>query len=101
MTQLKAGLKLRSAVCDGEVMIIKASGDEALTCGGAPLLANGESVGSAEPDPEHMEGCQIGKRYVNEDGSLEVLCVKPGKGSLAANGETLLIKGTKKLPSSD
>ena len=48
-----------------------------------------------------MEGCQIGKRYITSDESLEVLCVKAGQGSLAADGEPLVIKGTKKLPSSD
>lgn len=53
------------------------------------------------PDPDLMGGCLIGKRYVNQDQSLEILCVKAGKGSLALNGEPLAIKDAKKLPSSD
>jgi hypothetical protein len=101
MTDLKPGLKLKSAVCDAEVMIIKSGSIAALTCGGAPMLVNGETTGSASPNEEHMGGCQIGKRYVSSDESLEVLCVKAGQGSLAADGEPLLTKGTKKLPSSD
>lgn len=101
MTQLKPGLKLKSAVCDAEVMIIKAGSASTLTCGGVPMLANGEPAPDATPNPEHMDGCQIGKRYVSADESLEVLCVKAGKGSLAADGEPLAVKGTKKLPSSD
>jgi hypothetical protein len=101
MPQLKAGLRLKSAVCDAEVMIIKAAGSESLTCGGVPMLAAGESANGAEADAAHLEGCQIGKRYVNGDDTLEVLCVKGGQGSLAADGQALTVKGAKKLPSSD
>lgn len=101
MTQLKPGLKLKSAVCDAEVMVIKSGDVTSLTCGGAPMLANGEAAGDATPDEAQMGGCQIGKRYVTSDEGLEVLCVKAGKGALAADGEPLAVKGTKKLPSSD
>jgi hypothetical protein len=101
MTQLKPGLKLKSAVCDAEVMIIKSAGSEALTCGGAAMLAAGESANGAAADSAQMDGCQIGKRYVNGDDTLEVLCVKAGQGTLAADGQALNIKGAKKLPSSD
>lgn len=100
MAPLKPGQKLSSAVCDAEVMVIKAPADADLTCGGQPMLAPGEE-GSGDADASQMEGCQIGKRYVNEDQSLEVLCVKGGNGSLASNGEALAIKDAKKLPSSD
>jgi hypothetical protein len=99
MPQLKAGSRLKSAVCDAEVMIVKpGNGDVALTCGGAPMSTTGEK---ATPNPELMGGCQMGKRYVNKDQSLEVLCVKAGKGSIAVNGEVLTVKDAKKLPSSD
>ncbi len=100
MSELKAGQRLKSGVCDAEVMVIKANGSEALTCGGVPMTAGGTG-GGAEADAGQMEGCQIGKRYVNDSGSLEVLCVRPGQGSLAADGYALAIKGTKKLPSAD
>lgn len=46
-------------------------------------------------------GTLLGKRYVNAAGDLELLCVKPGDGSLSANGETLVLKEAKPLPSSD
>ena len=101
MTELKAGLKLKSAVCNTQVMVIKPGAIAALTCGGAPMLAVDEAGGDAAPDAQHMSGCQIGKRYVNEDQSLEVLCVKAGEGSLAADGGALTTKEAKKLPSSD
>ena len=102
MTRLKAGLKLKSIVCDAEVMVIKAGDDTMLTCGGVPMFAANEAAGPrAEPEASQMGGCQVGKRYVNKDQSLEILCVKTGKGSLAADGEILEAKVAKKLPSSD
>jgi len=48
-----------------------------------------------------MNACVIGKRYVNEGQTVEVLCVKSGDGSLYYNGDELMTKDTKKLPSSD
>ena len=60
--------------------------------------------GPAEPataDPELSQGTLIGKRYVNAAGTVELLCVKAGKGSLSIDGEVLQIKDAKPLPSSD
>ena len=82
-------------------MVVKAGGDAALTCGGLPMLSGDESAGASEAAADHMDGCQVGKRYVNEDQSVEVLCVKAGAGSLGADGSLLAIKDAKKLPSSD
>jgi hypothetical protein len=103
MAQLKPGARLRSAVCDTEVMVIAApAGGVELTCGGAPMLAI-----AATPDtgasiaPDAKGGSVLGKRYVNEAGDLELLCTKPGEGALAAGGAPLAVKGAKPLPSSD
>ena len=96
---LKAGLRLKSAVCDGEIMVIKADPEDQLTCGGQPLSEAGGD--RQDGDEGQMHGCLIGKRYVNASGSIEVLCVKSGDGSLWCNGEELMTKDTKKLPSSD
>lgn len=102
MAVLKAGTRLKSAVCNTEVMIVAAPKDDVeLTCGGAPLVdMAAEKPGGAVAD-DAKEGTQIGKRYVNEAGDLEVLCTKPGEGSLAVGGAALTIKGAKPLPSSD
>lgn len=97
---MKPGTKLKSAVDDTEVMVIKSSGDAALSCGGAPM---GEAK-PAEPgaiDPAFAEGTKIGKRYVDEGGTVELLCVKAGKGSLSIGGVALQTKDAKPLPSSD
>ncbi len=103
MAQLKAGSRLRSAVCDSEVMVVMApAGDVDVTCGGASMVELGADVPAGQTLSEDAsEGTQIGKRYVNEAGDLEMLCTKPGKGSLGVGGTALAIKSAKPLPSSD
>jgi len=99
--QLKTGARLKSAVCDGEVMVVKApAGEVDLTCGGLPMVESAPA--SRQPvNPEHAVGIRIGKRYISEDGGLEILCVKAGEGGLAANGQLLLQKDTRQLPKTD
>jgi len=102
-TALKAGARFRSAVCDVQMMVVKApAGEYDLRCGGASMLAAAApaSVG-ASLDPALAGESLIGKRYVNADESVELLCVKGGKGSLVLNGTPLEIKQAKQLPSSD
>jgi hypothetical protein len=102
MATLKAGARLKSAVCDTQVMVIAVpAGDVALTCGGAPMLEAAAEAARGAIDPEHENGTQIGKRYVNADGSLDLLGPKPGEGSLGLAGAPLKLKEAKALPSSD
>lgn len=103
MPVFKPGSRLKSAVCNSEVMVVLApSGDVALSCGGAEMLDIGSDAASGGAvDAAHAEGTQIGKRYVSEASDLEVLCTKPGEGSLAVDGAALQVKGAKPLPSSD
>jgi hypothetical protein len=95
---MKPGTRLKSAVCDAEIMIIKIAESDDLTCGGH-LMA--EAPEKTEGDADSMHGCLIGKRYVNAEETIEVLCVKSGDGSLYYEGQELMTKDTKKLPSSD
>ncbi len=100
MATLKAGNRLKSAVCSTEIMVIAApDGDVSICCGGSPM-GDGDVNGGAV-NPQHAAGTAIGKRYVNADGSLEVLCVKAGDGSLALGDEPLNVKDAKKLPKTD
>ena len=46
-------------------------------------------------------GAAIGKRYVDEDDTVELLCTKPGEGVPALGGRPLTIKEAKPLPASD
>jgi hypothetical protein len=103
MPQLKPGMRLRSAVCDTEVMVVAApAGEVKLTCGGAEMLEiSAQRPAGATPDPGAAGGTQLGKRYVNAANDLEVLCTKPGKGSLGAGGQPLSLKEAKPLPASD
>ena len=103
MPPLKPGSRLRSTVCATEVMVVAAPKEEvALTCGGAPLAGlDAPPAGGGSPSPDAAGGTQLGKRYVNEAGDLELLCTKPGQGSLACGGKPLAVKGAKPLPSSD
>jgi len=96
---MKAGTKLKSAVCNTEVMVIKAK-DVVVACGGQPMV-EAAPVEKDTVDPKFAEGTKIGKRYVNTDGTIELLCVKAGDGSLSIDGVMLQTKDAKPLPSSD
>ena len=103
MATVKAGTRLRSAVCSTEVMVIAAAGgDVDVRCGGAPMIGmDDEPPAGASLDAGASGGTQLGKRYVNEAGDLELLCTKPGEGSLALADAVLSLKEAKPLPSSD
>lgn len=99
---LKAGARFKSAVCDTQVMVIKApAGEFDLACGGEAMLPPAAPVGEATLRATHAGETLIGKRYVNADESIELLCTKGGKGSLTVNGTPLEVKQAKQLPSSD
>ena len=96
---MKPGTRLKSAVCDTEVMVIRC-GDGVIQCGGSAMVEpKTETVG--EPSADHAGGTLMGKRYVDAAGAYELLCVKPGKGSLSVDGEVLVTKDAKPLPASD
>ena len=103
MRVLKAGLRLKSAVCATEVMVIRAlPGEAQLECGGREMLAVTESApADARLDAALAQGSLIGKRYVDAEERYELLCTKGGEGSLALNGAPLGVKQAKALPSSD
>ncbi len=99
MAELKTGMRLKSTVCATEVMVIAApGGDVDVRCGG---VAMGGETNGATASSDFADGTQLGKRYVNEAGDLELLCVKPGDGSLAVGDAKLVLKEAKPLPSSD
>jgi hypothetical protein len=103
MRMLKPGVRLKSAVCATEIMIIRAPGAEGeLRCGGVEMLAINEvPADSAQLDPQQALGSLIGKRYIDGEDRLELLCTKAGQGSLSLNGNPLSVKQAKALPSSD
>src|SRR4051812_14152734 len=100
---LKPGTKLHSAVCETQVVLVRAPKDDVeLGCGGAPLLADGEDApAGAALDDALAGGTLIGKRYADEEAGVELLCTKAGQGTLTCNGTPLPQKGAKPLPASD
>lgn len=103
MRVIKPGLRLKSAVCTTEVMVIRAPAGEAqVSCGGAEMLAAAEAAPSgARLDPACAQGSLIGKRYVDAEERFELLCTRGGEGALSLNGAPLAVKQAKALPSSD
>jgi hypothetical protein len=102
MIAIKPGVRLKSAVCHGEVIVIRGSLLAAdIRCGGAPMIAAGAAPNAGAVDPAHAGGTLIGKRYVNLSDTVELLCTKGGEGALTLNGELLTVKQAKALPSSD
>ena len=100
--KFRAGQQLVSAVDSTAVIVIKAPAAECtLTCGGVAMAVAGQPVTAAQPDPSLMGGTQIGKRYVDEADTIQLLCTKAGSGTLAVDGKPLVIQAAKPLPASD
>ena len=101
--ELKPGSRWKSAVCESEVVVVRAAkGDVRLECGGQMMIAMSDPrEAGVAPLPEFSGGTLAGKRYVDSEFDIELLCTKAGKGSLAVNGRAATVKEAKKLPSSD
>ena len=97
---LKVGSRLRAQNSLCEVIVIRGSEDgAALLCAGVEMLAAGPGQGG----PQLADGppIQLGKRYTDGDGGIEVLCTKAGIGPLVQGGHELTVKAAKPLPASD
>ncbi|HAQ23723.1 MAG TPA: hypothetical protein DGF10_02355 [Acidimicrobiaceae bacterium] len=98
---LKPGARFTSNTCDGEVIIVKGVGEADLRCGGVPMSPAGGETVTGELSPEASGGTQMGKRYADTEDSIEILCTKPGEGSLGLGNALLDLKEAKPLPASD
>lgn len=96
---IRPGLKLKSLASTAQFIVIRAPGEDVdLTCAGALLAA----AAGAQPDEgEGGQDLQVGKRYSNGSGDLELLCTHPGLGPVQLAGQDLSIKVAQALPSSD
>jgi hypothetical protein len=99
---IKNGTRLRSQVCDTQVIVVKAADSlDDLRCGGQPMLPlDADRPAGTTPDPAFVGGNAMGKRYV-DDGGAEVLVTKAGAGSLSVGTTALALKEAKPLPASD
>ncbi|WP_380806400.1 hypothetical protein [Sphingobium tyrosinilyticum] len=80
-------------------MVIKA-GTGQIACGGVPMVEE-RSGEKGVIDPAFAGGTMMGKRYTDAAATFELLCVKPGAGSLSVDGVAAQLKDAKPLPSSD
>jgi hypothetical protein len=96
------GTKLRSTADTTEVVLTRAPAQDIdLRCGGHPMTTDGPGSVLLPLDQGYAAGTQLGKRYVNAAGTLELLCTKAGAGSLSIGPEVLTIRNAKPLPASD
>jgi hypothetical protein len=100
--KLTAGQALASAVDTTSVIVIRAPTVEvSVTCGGPEMIDGKTTSELIDADLSQQAGTQIGKRYADLGLGLELLCTKPGTGTLAVNGAPLALKEAKPLPASD
>lgn len=99
--QLRPGLKLKSAVCATEVIVVSGAGEVDLTCGGVAMVEATADAPEAAAVDGLTEGTLLGKRYTDADGTVEVLCTKPGDGSVGIGQNALGLKEATALPASD
>jgi hypothetical protein len=100
----RPGQALASPVDTTTVIVVRAPDrDVDITCAGVGMWdpKGGGEVPAGTTDPEQLTGSVLGKRYASEELGLELLCTKPGQGTIAANGVPLVLMGPKPLPASD
>ncbi|MGW6421493.1 hypothetical protein ACWF82_02365 [Nocardia sp. NPDC055053] len=97
-----SGTRLRSQVCDTEVIVVRpADSLDDLRAGGVPMVPLGTAVAAGVGlDADFADGNVLGKRYVDGSGA-EVLVTKPGAGALSIGTVRLALKGAEPLPASD
>jgi hypothetical protein len=108
----RAGARLASAVDATEVVVVRSPGQPLdVRCGGhamVPLDGDRDHAGGTDRaedpgtvSPDHAAGTLLGKRYVDDAQTVEVLCTRPGEGSLSVGDEPMRLKEAKPLPASD
>jgi hypothetical protein len=101
--ELKPGSRWKSAVCDTELVVVRPPKTPvSLECGGHQVMPHaGERPGDLVLSDAHAAGSAAGKRYVDAESGLEVLCSRAGAGSLSVDGRPVGATEAKKLPASD
>lgn len=101
MVEIKPGARLRGVSSSTEVVVVKADDTAVnLSCSDEDMVALAtprETKAALSEDNSIL----VGKRYIEPDLGLEVLCTKSGPGPLRANGSVLVVKAAAALPASD
>ena len=102
MMEIKPGSRWKSAVCDGQFVVVRPPATPGeLHCGGALVRELADAAAAEALDPALAGGVLVGKRYTEAESGIEVLCAKAGKGSLSFDGRAMTPKDAKPLPASD
>ncbi|CAM2808804.1 PAAR domain-containing protein [Prescottella defluvii] len=97
--QLRVGARLRSVTSAAELIVIRIPAQDVdLRCDGVAMVTP-EAAGA--PEGVTSGEIQLGKRYCTEDGTVELLCTKPGSGTLTVGDQPLGVKAPKAMPASD
>jgi hypothetical protein len=98
---LKPGDQLESTACTTRVVVVRVPEGRrpVIECGGSPMVAATPGAKPSPPPPGAVT--LIGKRYVDESDSVELLCTSAGTGALTCDGAPMTIKAAKPLPASD
>ncbi|WP_210588536.1 hypothetical protein [Streptomyces sp. GESEQ-35] len=98
---LRPGDQLADTASTTRVVVVRAPADRqpTITCGDRPMVpaATAPPAPATDADPVTL----LGKRYVDADGTLELLCTAAGTGELACDGAPMTLKAAKPLPASD
>lgn len=96
----RPGDQLASTTSTTRVIVVRATGggDSEIACGGSPMVP-----AASVPTASAADGADtvLGKRYVNADDTLELLCTFAGAGELTYGGAPMTLKAAKPLPASD
>ena len=99
----KPGSRWRSAVCESEVVVVRAPASPVnLSIGGMRVVAAGaDRPAGAGLDESLADGSLLGKRYADEVSGLEVLCTRSGAGTITVDGRPATVLAPRQLPASD
>lgn len=107
---LKPGTRLFAQNSSCQVVVVRsAAAVDTVLCAGLEMLpadaASGATVGTTGGSTGGATAggpaIELGKRYVDDGDTVEILCTKPGVGPLTLAGQELSIKAAKPLPASD
>jgi hypothetical protein len=78
VTDLAPGKRLRSNAGATEIIVVRSPVSQVeLSCGGQPMIANLATAAAATTSTDN--DTVLGKRYIDTDTGLEVLCTKPDR----------------------
>jgi hypothetical protein len=101
--ELKPGSRWQSAVCDTEVVVVRPPASPvAFHIGGAGALPAGAGQPTKTgPDAALADGTLLGKRYADEATGLQLLCTRPGIGTITIDGRKVTVVAPRQMPASD